>query len=134
MATENIYLLSLKDSSDQEYLKIGITSGSPADRIKGLQTGCPFPIVLKKYYTLPSIHYGHNAGVSKGSSGSKIEKILHESLDAYHSSGEWFKMSEEAWEILHYSLSSIEKYETKIQIGDAREKIESIMKQAVKNV
>lgn len=131
MITENIYILSTKDSSNQEFIKIGLTSSSPTDRIKGLQTGCPFPLTLKKFYTIPSVSYGYRKG---GTSCSKIEKILHDSVSAYNVSGEWFKMTEEAWQILNHTLGCIDQYESKLATNDAREKIEHILNGEVNHV
>lgn len=130
MRTENIYLISTKDSANQEYLKIGITSGNPLDRIKNLQTGCPLPLSLKRFYIVPTKHYDYRKG---GSSCGRIEKLLHECLDAYHVSGEWFKMEDDAWKILNSALESIERYESKTPMDSTRQKIENFLNEAVSN-
>lgn len=60
------------------HVKIGYTGSSPADRLRTLQTGCPFRITM--------------IGVVLGC--LVLEHELHDILSADRCEGEWFAMSD----------------------------------------
>lgn len=72
-----IYLLKI-DTPDSRLYKIGSTKGSVIERIKALQTGCPYEIKLVEQYD--SIH------------GQTIERTLHNRFTYCKTFGEWFSL------------------------------------------
>ena len=89
-STAYLYYVSIKnkyseDDSDGVYIignlkhavcKIGY-SKNPHKRIKSIQTGCPYPISILKYYS----------GI-----GKREEKLLHRKYQRYKLQGEWFEI------------------------------------------
>lgn len=71
----NIYFIACNEPRS---LKIGFTSGHPQKRLKQLQTGCPVQLVLIGWYP------GERSD----------EAYLHEQLQDYRLSGEWFRLCE----------------------------------------
>jgi hypothetical protein len=71
--TPSVYVLR---AGDTNYFKIGFTAGVVFDRIKALQTGCPFPL---------SIH-----SVIESDAAQSLERLLHKELAPARVSGEWF--------------------------------------------
>jgi hypothetical protein len=71
-----VYIIQAND-----YFKIGKTSGSIKNRIKTLQTGCPFKMKLVAFY--------------KGEDYSLIESQLHKVCINYncHINLEWFSLN-----------------------------------------
>ena len=59
--------------------KISVTSGKIEKRIKSIQTGCPYPIVIHEIYQTPL--------------AGKIEQKAHIALSEFNTSGEWFDTS-----------------------------------------
>jgi hypothetical protein len=78
-----IYIIKTTNCTP-ERIKIGYAKKSMRDRIKSLQTGCPFPIQLI---------YAKNGSL-------KDERILHDLLAKYRVSGEWFEWNSEVRDIL----------------------------------
>lgn len=80
----NIYLFNVEGT---EIYKIGFTKGDPKKRLKNLQTGNPFKLVVTEVY--------------QSKYGRKLEKILHRTFEAnkiydfndLHLKGEWFQLS-----------------------------------------
>lgn len=75
----------LSDDNDGVYIignldygvcKIGY-SKNPHKRIKMIQTGCPYPVSILKYYS----------GI-----GKREERLLHKKYQRYKLQGEWFKI------------------------------------------
>lgn len=122
---EIIYLVETIDSGGQEYLKIGRTNVDASARVRTLQTGCPLPLNLKRLYRIPSRFFGYR----KGTSVSKIEKILHRELVAFRSGGEWFKMNDLAWGILNKALLSIDNYLVSDKDEDVKRKIQDLIQE-----
>lgn len=104
MYRDNVYIASIKDSSEQEFVKIGKTTTRPMDRVKSLQTGSPFTVHLLFWYVFESKTY------SDVSRASKIEKLLHKTLDNHRVSGEWFRMTPDAWNTLNRALLGLEEF------------------------
>jgi hypothetical protein len=71
---EYVYLMEAVGGG---WVKIG-RSSNPFGRIEALQTGCPYPIVLKVCF------YCENA--------SEVEGRLHELCKAHRGHGEWFEI------------------------------------------
>ena len=68
-------------NNDQNMYKVGI-SNNPLSRIKGIQTGCPFPLSIIKKYKLN----GHSSFVEK-KIHSFLEKVYNSVLENYYSRG-----------------------------------------------
>ena len=73
-----IYLLKI-DTPDCRLYKIGSTKNSIHDRIKSLQTGCPYEIHVVESY---SSEYGQ-----------VVERTLHNRYNSLKTYGEWFYLS-----------------------------------------
>lgn len=125
---EYIYVASIKDSSDQEYVKIGKTT-KVQERINGLQTGCPFPIVLIRLY-----EFNHLSSWNSQKNSTPLEKLIHKSIERYRSNGEWFKMSERAWVDLQEVLDELCDYSIEIEENCYRSKIKQMLKSGEINV
>jgi len=67
-------------NNDHNMFKVGI-SNDPNKRIKGIQTGCPFPLSILKKYNLNS----HSSLVEK-----KIHTLLDKDNEVKSLMGEWF--------------------------------------------
>ena len=73
-----IYLLKI-DTPDKRLYKIGSTKGSVHNRIKSLQTGCPYEIqLIEKYETI---------------FGQVVERTLHNRYVSDKTHGEWFYLN-----------------------------------------
>ena len=72
-----IYLLKV-DTNDKRLYKIGFTRGSIEQRIKSLQTGCPFEIKLVDFY--------------ESDYGQTLEKSLQNRFNYKKTFGEWFEL------------------------------------------
>lgn len=72
-----IYLLKI-DTPDKNLYKIGSTQGLIEDRIKALQTGCPYKIKLADKYD--------------SQFGQIVERTLHNLFKHKHTHGEWFDL------------------------------------------
>jgi hypothetical protein len=72
-ATGSVYFITVGDPYGT-HVKIGFTRGDPRQRLKDLQTGCPFRLSL----------LGSVPGCMT------MEAELHGVLDEYRVSGEWF--------------------------------------------
>ncbi len=83
-----LYFAKIKDFSDKEIVKIGITYGCPSKRVLNLQTGCPFKIELWKAFDLKTTNY------------QKIEKAIHQEMEPYRTVGEWFELNDDSREIV----------------------------------
>lgn len=70
-------------AGDKHLFKIGFTSGSVTERMKTLQTGCPYPLAL--FYDIPGT--------------LKTEATIHKMLAEYRTTGEWFEVYSD--EVLH---------------------------------
>jgi len=84
-----VYLLNSWDDIENQY-KIGVSKHENIElkRIKSLQTGNAYEIVLIKKYK--SIHY------------RRIETMLHRYFTPNHTRGEWFDLSDEqVFEFIH---------------------------------
>ena len=81
---ESIYFIG---NREYQLVKIGFST-YPEDRMKQLQTGCPFELEL--------------FGVIKGS--VKEEKTLHRKYSKYRINGEWFKIDGELKDYLELFL------------------------------
>lgn len=64
-------------NEDQQVCKIGFTTKKPEERMKSIQTGCPYPIEVLKTWD----------GLKR-----KDEKLLHETYSRYNLNGEWFEI------------------------------------------
>lgn len=73
-----IYLLKI-DTPDCRLYKIGSTKGSVNERIKSLQTGCPYEIRIVEVYDTKH--------------GQTIERTLHNRYNHFKTYGEWFSLS-----------------------------------------
>lgn len=60
-----------------KHIKIGISTNVP-ERLRGIQTGCPFPVKLLSQWRTPHAR--------------KVEKAAHDALVKYRSAGEWFNI------------------------------------------
>lgn len=72
-----IYLLKI-DTPDKRLYKIGSTRNSISQRIKSLQTGCPYEIHLVEYY--------------ESEYGQTIERTLQNRFSYKQTFGEWFEL------------------------------------------
>ena len=70
---QNVYLVAADGTN---LIKIGYTEGDIKDRIKQLQTGCPYKIYLVDAVTVRD--------------GIKFESELHEKMLKYKKNGEWY--------------------------------------------
>lgn len=95
---DRIYVCSFEDTQGQRFIKIGITTGDPIERIKNLQTGNPFQITIESIFELP---------IGKG---AQVEKLIHKEMSSYRVSGEWFKMCSVATLKLGETLFCLEKF------------------------
>lgn len=73
----SIYLLKII-SDDKTLYKIGYTTGSVYNRIKNIQTGCPYKIEVADVYISPY--------------SKIIEKTLHNLFSYKNTHGEWFDL------------------------------------------
>lgn len=71
------------------HVKIGFTKGDPEKRIKGLQTGCPFPIKLLGY-VFGNVHR---------------EQELHDVMRDERVFGEWFEYTDFVKRVIEGELS-----------------------------
>lgn len=71
------------------HVKVGYTKGDPEKRIRGLQTGCPFPIKLLGYV------FGN----------ANREQELHNVLRDERVFGEWFEYSDFVKQVIEGELS-----------------------------
>ncbi len=69
----------------KKYMKIGM-SNNVKERLKTVQTGCPYPLYILRIYETINDSY--------------IEAKLHRSLYDLHVRGEWFKYNEDAIDTL----------------------------------
>lgn len=93
----SIYLLKMVNE-DKTLYKIGYTKGSVYNRIKNIQTGCPYKIEIVNVYSSPY--------------SKIIETTLHNMFSHKKTHGEWFDLDT----IDEFNFESLcEKYE-KIQI------------------
>ncbi len=74
------------------YYKIGI-SDNVAERIKTLQIGCPFELILVMMCRLGS-----------RTAATEAERQLHETLSSYCVRGEWFKLDQNQLSILQRDM------------------------------
>ena len=87
---------------DQNMYKVGI-SNNPLSRIKGIQTGCPFPLSIIKQYKLN----GHSSFVEK-----KIHSFLEKDTSVKSLVGEWFSCDvDKIDKLVQYELIDIKKEE-----------------------
>ena len=87
---------------DQNMYKVGI-SNNPLSRIKGIQTGCPFPLSIIKKYKLN----GHSSFVEK-----KIHSFLEKDTSVKSLVGEWFSCDvDKIDKLVQYELIDIKKEE-----------------------
>jgi hypothetical protein len=77
MSDNFLYIIG---NRDQNIYKVGI-SNNPLSRIKGIQTGCPFPLTIIKKYNLNS----HSSNIEK-----KIHNFLEQDKSVKSMVGEWF--------------------------------------------
>lgn len=77
----------------QGLVKIGHTDKSPLDRIKSLQTGCPFELEVLAY--LPNDPFGSR----------RYEKILHRAFRKFRTQGEWFRITPDLVTLVEWHLS-----------------------------
>ena len=77
MVDNFVYIIG---NNDHNMFKVGI-SNDPNKRIKGIQTGCPFPLSILKKYNLNS----HSSLVEK-----KIHTLLEKDKEVKSLMGEWF--------------------------------------------
>lgn len=71
--TGSVYFITIGEPYPT-HVKIGFTRGNPRQRLKDLQTGCPFPLSM----------HGHVPGCMD------MEAELHRVLHEYRCMGEWF--------------------------------------------
>ena len=101
-------------NNDQNMYKVGI-SNNPLSRIKGIQTGCPFPLSIIKQYKLN----GHSSFVEK-----KIHSFLEKDTSVKSLVGEWFSCNvDKIDKLVQYELIDIKKEEL-IKEQKERKKIE----------
>ncbi len=98
---EFLYFSEIKDSANARFVKIGVTSDYHG-RIKGLQTGCPFRVVLKDIYFIPNAR--------------KVESCIHRELDEFRSIGEWFELNKDSEEI----ISSLKEMLTEFKVSNVQ--------------
>ena len=99
---------------DQNMYKVGI-SNNPLSRIKGIQTGCPFPLSIIKQYKLN----GHSSFVEK-----KIHSFLEKDTSVKSLVGEWFSCDvDKIDKLVQYELIDIKKEEV-IKEQKERKRIE----------
>ena len=101
-------------NSDKNMFKVGI-SNDPTKRIKGIQTGCPFPLSIIKKYNLNS----HSSVVEK-----KIHTFLEKDKGVKSLMGEWFSCElDKIDKLVLEETKEIRKIEAKKQQKE-REEIE----------
>ena len=101
-------------NNDQNMYKVGI-SNNPLSRIKGIQTGCPFPLSIIKKYKLN----GHSSFVEK-----KIHSFLEKDTSVKSLVGEWFSCDvDKIDKLVQHELVDIKKVE-EIKEQKERKKIE----------
>jgi hypothetical protein len=101
-------------NNDQNMYKVGI-SNNPLSRIKGIQTGCPFPLSIIKKYKLN----GHSSFVEK-----KIHSFLEKDTSVKSLVGEWFSCNvDKIDKLVQHELVDIKKVE-EIKEQKERKKIE----------
>ena len=84
-----LYLIQCDNSN---FYKVGI-SEDPEERLKALQVGCPYPLVLiyKKYLK----------------NAFRVEKALHKSLKNKQEIGEWFRLSKDEIKLIQQGEEGI---------------------------
>lgn len=92
MASGKLYVIQHNHSN---YYKIGLTTGSVAERLKKLQTGNPYRLYKRLEMTVLDVRLA--------------ETILHQKYHKYRGIGEWFFLdSDEAIsELLTYILNDL---------------------------
>jgi len=101
-------------NNDQNMYKVGI-SNNPLSRIKGIQTGCPFPLSIIKKYQLN----GYSSFVEK-----KIHSFLEKDTSVKSLVGEWFSCElDKIDKLVLEETKEIRKIEAKKQQKE-REEIE----------
>jgi hypothetical protein len=76
--TPTVYVLR---AGDTNLFKIGFTTGTTADRMRALQTGCPYPLSIYD--------------VIQSEAAQELERLLHRELAPARTSGEWFNVEPE---------------------------------------
>lgn len=76
MSYGHVYIVQAEDHG---LFKIGKTTTGVDERIKALQTGCPYP--LRLYNAIPTYF------------PERLEKLLHTMLKEYRQAGEWFAVT-----------------------------------------
>lgn len=71
------YVYLIQDSDNNTY-KIGVTKGSPMERLRKLQTGNPNKLNMIYHY-LSSYPY-------------RLESMLHSKFNMYHKLNEWYSL------------------------------------------
>lgn len=73
-----VYIISISDSANKKYYKIGKTCHFTKYRISRIQTSCPFKITL--YAVAVTDHF------------NELEKLLHREFLAFKVFNEWFNL------------------------------------------
>ena len=111
MSDNFLYIIG---NNDQNMYKVGI-SNNPLSRIKGIQTGCPFPLSIIKKYNLNS----YSSIVEK-----KIHSFLEKDTSVKSLVGEWFSCDvDKIDKLVQHELIDIKK-EEEIKEQKERKKIE----------
>ena len=84
-----VYVIRTR-GSNPEFLKIGFSKSATRERLRKMQTGCPFNLEL--------------ISVTKGT--VKEEKALQKKLQKFHFRGEWFYCNKESLKALGLSENS----------------------------
>jgi hypothetical protein len=94
-----VYIASIEDFSEKEFIKVGACNDDVWGRIMSLQTGCPFKISLSNFYKIPNnAHF-------------EVEKSIHKELCEFRQCGEWFVVDEESSYIIDKIKKLMKKYE-----------------------
>lgn len=74
-----VYIVIVHNGETEAFFKVGVSTRIET-RVPSIQTGCPLPIEHVLHLSVPDEAVAY-----------RIEKSLHGELEAFHTSGEWFR-------------------------------------------
>ena len=90
-----LYQIYIIKCSGTDYYKVGVSENA-LDRVKGLQTGCPFDLTVEMTCTMPSRLAAYTA-----------EAQIHQTLCNQRVRGEWFELDETTVRILKQNMIEV---------------------------
>lgn len=106
----------IKTKSDPAFIKIGFSKDDPVNRLKAIQTGCPFDLEMLYLKSGSFIH----------------ESILHGHLACFLARGEWFHFGEDCHEKLLRLFNEFGFKDVPIQPGTTTPRLKGMASPAIK--